>query len=191
MPAAHRTGHPEEDELQASSSEPLHEAAPAENGIRGKRQSTRSTSKLEDRSARREGQEQQFRANPPHDPAGHGEILRRAPARENEALSEGPRREGDRPQARPVEARRLAPAAFQDLPALPALDRPAQVLRPAQPAVPPEAEPPMGPVIRVHIERIEVRAVPAPAAAPDRPLPAPRPRLSLDEYLRQRNEGQR
>jgi hypothetical protein len=48
------------------------------------------------------------------------------------------------------------------------------------------------PVIRIHIARIDVRAIqegpPAPAAAPARPQPK---RLTLEEYARERGRGER
>jgi hypothetical protein len=48
------------------------------------------------------------------------------------------------------------------------------------------------PVIRIHIGRIDVRAIqegpPAPAAAPARPQPK---RLTLEEYARERGRGER
>ena len=48
-----------------------------------------------------------------------------------------------------------------------------------------------GPIIRVNIGRIEVRAVtpPEPATRAQRPIPSPR--LSLEEYLKQRQGGRR
>ena len=64
---------------------------------------------------------------------------------------------------------------------------PAAAIEPARPtrggdeAPAPEAAP-AAPVIQVTIGRVEVRAVMAP---PSPPRPAPRPRLSLDDYLRQ------
>jgi hypothetical protein len=45
--------------------------------------------------------------------------------------------------------------------------------------------------VHISIGRIEVRAVTPPAQPAARTPPAPRPKLSLDEYLRQRNEGKR
>ena len=58
------------------------------------------------------------------------------------------------------------------------------------------AEPSIQPVIRVTIGRVEVRlsqtVVPAPGKpAPSQPAPPHAPELSLEEYLRQRNGGQR
>ena len=53
-------------------------------------------------------------------------------------------------------------------------------------------EPP-APTIRVAIGRIEVRAIMPPPATPTRQTAptTPRPELSLDDYLKQRNGGQR
>jgi len=50
---------------------------------------------------------------------------------------------------------------------------------------------PAAPDIHIRIGRIEVRAVPAAAQAAARPVAAPQPKLTLDEYLRRRNEGKR
>lgn len=47
------------------------------------------------------------------------------------------------------------------------------------------------PTIHVSIGRIEVRAVPAPTANNTRPQRPAAPRLSLEDYLRQRNGGRR
>lgn len=46
------------------------------------------------------------------------------------------------------------------------------------------------PIIRVTIGRIDVRAVPPPAP-PQQPPPPPAPGLSLDDYLKERNGGER
>ena len=46
-------------------------------------------------------------------------------------------------------------------------------------------------MVHIHIERIEVRLTPPASQPSPRPVSAPRPKLSLDEYLRQRNEGKR
>jgi hypothetical protein len=43
-------------------------------------------------------------------------------------------------------------------------------------------------VVQVHIGRIDVRAAPPPAAPQPAQTPRPRPNLSLEEYLRQREE---
>ena len=51
-------------------------------------------------------------------------------------------------------------------------------------------EPVAEPVIHVTIGRIEVRATPAPKA-PARERPAARPAVDLEEYLRQRAQGER
>jgi hypothetical protein len=50
--------------------------------------------------------------------------------------------------------------------------------------------PQQAPTIRVTIGRIDVRAVTAPAE-PARETVRPQPRLSLDDYLKQRNRGGR
>lgn len=57
---------------------------------------------------------------------------------------------------------------------------------PARPAAP---LPP--PTIRITIGRVEVRAVGPSKTSPPAPAPSPRPALSLDEYLKQRNEARR
>ncbi len=113
--------------------------------------------------------------------------------REEEAVEPGimPRQPaGDKPSARQTPD----PAEFSGLEPVP--------LTPAQPG-PPSAEArayrhagdepgePPGPIIHVSIGRVEVRAVmqaPLPPSPPTSPLP---PRLSLDEYLRSQNGGQR
>jgi hypothetical protein len=60
-------------------------------------------------------------------------------------------------------------------------------------AKPSEVRPTATPTIQITIGSVEIRAVtPAPAAAPQRPAERRgNPRLSLEEYLRQRNEGRR
>jgi hypothetical protein len=65
-------------------------------------------------------------------------------------------------------------------------------IEPAAPApAKPGATPEPPPTIQVHIGRVEVRAIMSPAPPP-RPKPPRRgPTLSLDEYLKQRNGGQR
>jgi hypothetical protein len=45
--------------------------------------------------------------------------------------------------------------------------------------------------VHIRIERIEVRLTPPASQPSPHPGSAPRPKLSLDEYLRQRNEGKR
>jgi len=47
------------------------------------------------------------------------------------------------------------------------------------------------PTIRITIGRVEVRAVQSPSSASARPAPRPAPSLSLDDYLKQRNEARR
>ena len=46
---------------------------------------------------------------------------------------------------------------------------------------------PAQPIIRVTIGRIDVRAVPSANPAPPQPRSGPRPQLSLEDYLKQRN----
>ncbi len=56
----------------------------------------------------------------------------------------------------------------------------------------PDAEPTTGPIIQVRIGRIDVRAVLTPEQAkPARSTAKPKTGLSLDEYLKSRNEGER
>ena len=60
------------------------------------------------------------------------------------------------------------------------------------PAVLPKAMRKPAPTIQVTIGRIEVRAITLPAPPAPRFKPArPGPALSLDDYLKQRNEGKR
>ena len=54
------------------------------------------------------------------------------------------------------------------------------------------AAPPQAPTVQVTIGRVEIRAVTPPTISTARPAERPvAARLSLDEYLRQRNEGRR
>ena len=56
----------------------------------------------------------------------------------------------------------------------------------------PEAKPEGTPTIQVTIGRVEVRAITPPATPAPRTRPArPGPALSLDDYLRERNRGER
>ena len=64
-------------------------------------------------------------------------------------------------------------------------------IAPAERSNPPRAVSGPAPAIHISIGRVEVRAVAAPTPAPktiERKVP---PRLSLDQYLRERNEGRR
>ncbi|HEX9867320.1 MAG TPA: hypothetical protein VGC99_01785 [Candidatus Tectomicrobia bacterium] len=62
----------------------------------------------------------------------------------------------------------------------------------ARPREVPHVEPKATPAIHVTIGRIEVRAVMRPAPPAPRPRPTqPVPLLSLEDYLKQRNEGRR
>jgi hypothetical protein len=47
------------------------------------------------------------------------------------------------------------------------------------------------PIVRVTIGRIEVRAAPAPSTPPRKPAPRSEPKLTLDAYLKARQEGAR
>lgn len=80
--------------------------------------------------------------------------------------------------------------AIQPRPVSPAQPR----INPASPSAfgepsNPRARGAEAPTIQVTIGRIEVRATPPPAPVP-KPRPAS-PTMSLDDYLRQRNEGRR
>jgi hypothetical protein len=55
----------------------------------------------------------------------------------------------------------------------------------------PNERPAEPPIVRVTIGRIEVRAAPAPAAAPRQTAPTSGPKLTLDAYLKSRREGAR
>jgi hypothetical protein len=96
----------------------------------------------------------------------------RPSARERSARSGDPDRDGA-PRARP--APRIRPRVVEALP-----ERGRR-----------HEEEPEAPTVRVVIGRIDVRAVPE-APHPARAGSAPRkPRLALDEYLRQRTKGER
>lgn len=83
--------------------------------------------------------------------------------------------------------------------------RPAAFARPGNPSGLVERRPPaflsdasegiesafQAPTVHIRIGRIEVRAGTQPPQPPARTPAAPRPKLTLDEYLRQRNEGKR
>jgi hypothetical protein len=92
-------------------------------------------------------------------------------------------------------AQRIAPTRFEAAPAKPASGpilptSPLSTVMPSPGALP-ELATERGPVVRIHIGRIEVRAVTPPQQAPaSRPAARP-PRLTLDDYLHQRDEGKR
>jgi len=81
----------------------------------------------------------------------------------------------------------------------PAVARPRSAIRPAMARTPgiertaelPNEPRPEAPIVRVTIGRIEVRAVPAPAAPPRKPSRVSGPKLTLDAYLKSRKEGTR
>jgi len=70
----------------------------------------------------------------------------------------------------------------------PAERRPSAFLPAASEGIEPAFQPP---TVHIRIGRIEVRAVTQPPQSPARTPASPRPKLTLDEYLRQRNEGKR
>jgi hypothetical protein len=65
------------------------------------------------------------------------------------------------------------------------LEKPSNIINPREEAI--EVEPS---VVRIHIGRIEVRAIVPPAVKPAAKVTPPQPRMTLDDYLRQR-EGHR
>jgi hypothetical protein len=65
------------------------------------------------------------------------------------------------------------------------LEKPSNIISPHEEAM--EVEPP---VVRIHIGRIEVRAIVPPAVKPAAKVTPPQQRMTLDDYLRQR-EGHR
>jgi len=82
----------------------------------------------------------------------------------------------------------LQPAPFPGVPSLaPATVRPAA----APAAFESMTDDRQAPIVQIHIGRIEVLASNPPGQPAVRPPASPRPKLSLDEYLRQRNEGKR
>lgn len=80
------------------------------------------------------------------------------------------------PQATPVPL--LVPAAMPPL-------SPQSAPLPAAGLPPPET------VIHIHIGRVEIRAAPTAALAPERPARRPTTVVTLEEYLKQRNEERR
>jgi translation initiation factor IF-2 len=129
-------------------------------------------------------------ADPTPGPAAAGP--RPAPARE--ARPAPPPRPREQPPDRPAPPAVGRPPAAGRPPA-PAAVRPRvaparPAARPARSGVPAGGRPraAAGPTIRVHIGRVEVRAVvPAAPAPPPRPARPPGPRLSLEDYLRSRD----
>ena len=85
------------------------------------------------------------------------------------------------------------PARDEDQPPAPELRQRTNAVPPwVDPAQGRRPEPPGAPTIHVSIGRIEVRAAPPPPAPPaPRPDRRPTPALSLNEYLRRRDEGHR
>jgi hypothetical protein len=76
-------------------------------------------------------------------------------------------------------------------PLTPATNRESKQSRDRTPTVPPNESAEERPIVRVTIGRIEVRAVTPPAPAPRQAARPPVPKLTLDDYLKSRNEGAR
>jgi hypothetical protein len=105
--------------------------------------------------------------------------------------AEGSGGQAEGPDGRGARVPRPEPIRPAPLPAPAGPFNAAQVRRP----VPLASDPPEAgfqvPTVHISVGRIEVRAVSQPAQPPARTPSTPRPKLSLDEYLRQRNEGKR
>jgi len=122
-------------------------------------------------------------SSPGEEPSGS--PSRRAQRAEEPVLDENPVERTIRPRValvplQPSEPKKLAvPAPIP------------QALRQSESA--PQVESPQDATVRIHIGRIEVRAVSAPQPVQAaRVAPPPHgPKLTLDDYLRQRNEGKR
>jgi hypothetical protein len=91
------------------------------------------------------------------------------------------------PRVEPLKPAQLEARKSENKPAgiMSKLGTPSNILHPGDTAL--GAEPP---VVRIHIGRIEVRAILPPAAQPTVKAAPAQPRMTLDEYLRQR-EGRR
>ncbi len=164
------------------------------------RRRSRATGERRDQE---EGDAGQFRTSVPGIPVQPREAFVLESARDSAQHTRGPAAEERR---RPAgEAAALTPAAGNAIHPLVSLQR--HEAQPPHPSRPPagrrggdeageaageaDAWPPQAPTVHISIGRIEVRAAPVASQPPARP-PAPvRPRLSLDEYLRRRNEGKR
>ncbi len=122
-------------------------------------------------------------SSPGEEPSGS--PSRRAQRMEELALDENPVERTIRPRVALVPLQLSAPKDLSAPASIP------QVLRQAESA--PQAESPQDATVRIHIGRIEVRAVSAPQPVQAaRVAPPPHgPKLTLDDYLRQRNEGKR
>ncbi len=99
------------------------------------------------------------------------------------------RRPGTAEHERNPDSKPAAPSSSNRPAPVRARSRPAPPLRPAD--LPNEQPAGKRPIVRVTIGRIEVRAAPAPAAAPRRAAKEAQPALSLDAYLKSRREGAR
>jgi len=135
---------------------------------------------------------------PPAQPTAVPIRAEAAPPAESPGRPERPARAGER-----EDGPRLDPANVPPRPPAPVVARADAPLLPLQPPDKPAAHSPVSeerrepehtepapPPLRIHIGRIEVRAI-----QPPPPVPAPRvdphPAMSLDEYLRRLNEERR
>jgi len=114
-----------------------------------------------------------------------GSPSRRAQRAEEPALGENPVERIIRPRVALVPLQPSEPKALSAPASIP------QVLHQSESAS--QVESPQDANVRIHIGRIEVRAVSAPQPVQAaRPAPPPHgPKLTLNDYLRQRNEGKR
>lgn len=90
-----------------------------------------------------------------------------------------PQRPRDLANSNPIA--QVVPQAVRPLPETLSQRSPLDIASPTAPTPPPR--------IQIHIDRIDVRAVSAPAAASLPRSTGPAPKLTLDDYLRQRNGG--
>lgn len=124
---------------------------------------------------------------------GHIEVVRERllvpPTVPAASLSLVVRRPGTAEHERNPDSKPAAPSSSNRPAPVRARSRPAPPLRPAD--LPNEQPAGERPIVRVTIGRIEVRAAPAPAAAPRRAAKEAQPALSLDAYLKSRREGAR
>lgn len=90
-----------------------------------------------------------------------------------------PQRPRDLANSNPIA--QVVPQSVRPLPEALSRRSPLDIASPTAPTPPPR--------IQIHIDRIDVRAVSAPAAASLPRSTGPAPKLTLDDYLRQRNGG--
>ncbi len=192
-----RRSFPQEGELQSDTNRSLE--PPRGQGTEADEPDHRRSRASGERRDQREGDAEQFRTSAPGIPVIPRETFVLESAQKPAQQSRGPAPD---PRSKP---------ALQDAAAQPATGspiRPVVSVRSPGPDQPHPSRPFAGrgegneaggldawrsqpPTVRISIGRIEVRAVPAAAQPPARPPAAARPKLTLDEYLRQRNEGKR